>query len=140
MFAQLGNIKFDLITYFDGLSSTSAYNFAQHERINNKPILQFLGGNLEELNIKLNFHSNFCKPENEIKRLKEAAKEGKTLRFIKGNGDYIGAFVIAEISEEIIQTSNEGGLISVQAEVKLLEYAGKMPDENKAKKGFKKRK
>jgi len=140
LFAQLGNIQFDLITYFDGLSSTSAYNFAQHERINNKPILQYLGENLEELNIKLNFHSNFCNPKTEIQKLQTAAKTGKPLKFIKGNGDYIGAFVISEISEEIIQTSNEGSLISVKAEVKLLEYAGKMPDETNAKKGFKKRK
>ena len=140
MFAQLGNIKFDLITYFDGLSSTSTYNFAQHERINNKPLFQFLGENLEEINIKLNFHSNFCKPETEIKKLKEATKERKPLRFIKGNGEYIGAFVIAEISKEIVQTSNEGSLISVQLELKLQEYAGKMPDETKTKKGFKKKK
>ena len=75
MFAQLGNIQFDLITYFDGLSSTSTYNFVQHERINNKPILQYLGENLEEMNIKLNFHSNFCTPKTEIKKLKEAAKQ-----------------------------------------------------------------
>ena len=140
MFAQLGNIQFDLITYFDGLSSTSTYNFAQHERINNKPILQYLGENLEEMNIKLNFHSNFCTPKTEIKKLKEAAKQGKPLRFIKGNGEYIGAFVIAEISKEIVQTSNEGDLTAVQLEVKLQEYAGKIPDETAAKKGFKKRK
>ena len=140
MFAQLGNIKFDLITYFDGLSSTSTYNFVQHERINNKPILQYLGENLEEMNIKLNFHSNFCTPETEIKKLKDSAKQGKPLRFIKGNGEYIGAFVIAEISKEIIQTSNEGSLISVQLELKMQEYAGKMPDETKQNKGFKKKK
>ena len=72
--------------------------------------------------------------------LKEAAKQGKPLRFIKGNGEYIGAFVIAEISKEIVQTSNEGDLTAVQLEVKLQEYAGKIPDETAAKKGFKKRK
>ena len=41
MFAQLGDIQFDLITYFDGISETITYNYAEHERINNKTLLQF---------------------------------------------------------------------------------------------------
>ena len=53
MFAQLGDIKFELITYFNGLNETVSYNYAQHERIENKPILQFLGKNLQEEDIKL---------------------------------------------------------------------------------------
>lgn len=42
MFAQLGDIQFDLITYFDGINDTITYNYAEHERINNKTLLQFL--------------------------------------------------------------------------------------------------
>ena len=38
MFAQLGDIQFDLITYFDGINSTVTYNYAEHERINNKSL------------------------------------------------------------------------------------------------------
>lgn len=38
MFAQLGNIQFELITYFNGIKESSSYNFAQHERINQKPL------------------------------------------------------------------------------------------------------
>ncbi len=71
MFAQLGDIKFELITYFNGLNETVSYNYAQHERIENKPILQFLGKNLQEEDIKLNFHRSFCVPEDEIKKLKD---------------------------------------------------------------------
>ena len=73
MFAQLGDIEFDLITYFNGLDETVSYNYAQHERINNKPILQFMGMNLQEQDIKLNFHNSFCMPEDEIKKLKTVA-------------------------------------------------------------------
>ena len=39
MFAQLGNIQFELITYFNGIKENSSYNFAQHERINQNPHL-----------------------------------------------------------------------------------------------------
>ena len=42
MFAQLGDIKFELITYFNGINETISYNYAQHERIGNKPLLQWV--------------------------------------------------------------------------------------------------
>ena len=41
MFAQLGDIEFELITYFNGMNESQSYNYAQHERINQKPVLQF---------------------------------------------------------------------------------------------------
>ena len=92
MFAQLGDIEFELITYFNGMNESQSYNYAQHERINQKPVLQFLGLNLQEQDIKLNFHASFCTPEDEIKKLKDVANLGTPLKFIKGNGDYVGVF------------------------------------------------
>ena len=97
MFAQLGTIKFELITYFNGLSEKISYNYTQHARIENKPILQYLGENLKAQNIKLNFHRTFCVPEEEILNLTELAEKATPLKFIKGNGDYVGVFVIEEI-------------------------------------------
>ena len=124
MFAQLGNIQFELITYFNGLSENHSYNYAQHERINQKPLLQFLGLDLQEQDIRLNFHTSFCKPEEEIQKLKRVADRGTPLKFIKGNGDYVGIFVITEIGSMIEQASAEGDLMSVQVDLKLREYTG----------------
>lgn len=139
MFAQLGDIKFELITYFNGFDETVSYNYAQHDRIENKPILQFLGKNLIEENIKLNFHRNFCVPEDEIKRLVEVADKAEPLKFIKGNGEYIGVFVIEEISKTTEQTTPEGDLLSIQVDVHLKEYTGKIPEKQEEQKGFKKK-
>lgn len=139
MFAQLGDIKFELITYFNGLNETVSYNYAQHERIENKPILQFLGKNLVEENIKLNFHRSFCIPEDELKNLIEVADNATPLKFIKGNGEYVGIFVIEEISKAVEQASAEGDLISIQVDIRLREYTGKIYEENQEDKGFKKR-
>ena len=97
MFAQLGTIQFELITYFNGIKENSSYNYAQHERINQKPLLQFLGENLNAIDIKLNFHSSFCNPKEELDKLKNVATIGTPLQFIKGNGDYVGVFVISSI-------------------------------------------
>lgn len=139
MFAQLGDIQFDLITYFDGINSTVTYNYAEHERINNKTLLQFLGENLQEFTIKLNLHSSFCVPEEEILKIRTEAKLGKPLKFIKGNGEYVGAFVISQIQKTTEQTSPEGDLIAIQVELQLKEYAGKIPEDEEEEKGLKKK-
>ena len=139
MFAQLGDIQFDLITYFDGITDTVTYNYAEHERINNKTLLQFLGENLQEFTIKLNLHSNFCVPEDEILKIRTEAKLGKPLKFIKGNGEYVGAFVISQIQKTTEQTSPEGDLIAIQVELQLKEYTGIIPEDEEEEKGLKKK-
>lgn len=139
MFAQLGDIEFELITYFNGMNESQSYNYAQHERINQKPVLQFLGLNLQEQDIKLNFHASFCTPEDEIKKLKNVANLGTPLKFIKGNGDYVGVFVITEIASVTEQATNEGDLISVQVDLKLREYTGLIPEDSQTEGGLKKK-
>lgn len=139
MFAQLGDIEFELITYFNGMNESQSYNYAQHERINQKPVLQFLGLNLQEQDIKLNFHASFCTPEDEIKKLKDVANLGTPLKFIKGNGDYVGVFVITEIASLTEQATNEGDLISVQVDLKLREYTGVIPEDSQTEGGLKKK-
>ena len=129
----------NLITYFTGIEETVSYNYAEHERINHKPVLQFMGQNLQEQNIKLNFHNSFCVPEDEIKKLKTVANKAEPLKFIKGNGEYVGVFVLSEIISTTEQTSKEGDLISVQVDLKLREYTGKIPEKKQKQGGMKKK-
>ena len=139
MFAQLGNIEFELISSFNGLSESQGYNFAEHDRIGQKPLLQFMGLNLNEQTIKMNFHSSFCSPESEIKKLKEAATSGEPLKFIKGNGQYVGVFVISEITSELEQSNKNGDLVSIQVELRLREYSGTVKETKTKYGGLKKR-
>lgn len=122
MFAQLGSIKFDLITYFNGLDDVQKHNFAEHQTIESKSKLQFIGDELDELNIKLNFHSSFCTPEDEIKKLKDISKKHEELAFILGNGKYLGKYVIEEIASTTQQSDKFGNLISIEAQIKLKEW------------------
>jgi phage protein U len=141
MFAQLGNIKFDLITYFNGFDDVQKHNFAEHQTIENKPKLQFIGDELDELNIKLNFHSSFCTPEDEIKKLKDTAKKHQELAFILGNGKYVGRFVIIEITSTTQQSDKLGNLISIESEIKLKEWSdNNVKIKKKAKKQSTKKK
>jgi phage protein U len=98
-----------------------------------------MGMNLQEQNIKLNFHNSFCVPEDEIKKLKTVANKAEPLKFIKGNGEYVGVFVLSEIISTTEQTSKEGDLISVQVDLKLREYTGKIPEKKQKQGGMKKK-
>jgi phage protein U len=98
-----------------------------------------MGKNLVEENIKLNFHTFFCTPEVELAKLKLAADNAFPLKFIKGNGEYVGVFVIEEIGSTIEQTSNDGFLVSIQTDIRLKEFTGKIPEENEQHKGFRKK-
>lgn len=115
------------------------YNYVQHERIENKPVLQYVGKNLLEENIRLNFHRSFCVPEDELKNIIEVADKITPLKFIKGNGEYIGVFVIEEIGKTTEQTTPEGDILSIQVDLRLKEYTGKIPENKKQDKGFKKK-
>jgi phage protein U len=122
MFAQLGDIRFDLITYFDGLNASKKIDYAEHATIEGKPKLQYVGEALETINIKLNFHMSFCDPDRELKRLKDAASRYEPLAFVFGNGVYKGNYVIEEINDNVQQTFKEGTIIAIDAEVKLKEW------------------
>ena len=121
------------------MNETISYNWAEHERINNKTLLQFMGESLQEITIKLTLHSSFCEPEEELLKIRTEAKLGKPLKFIKGNGEYVGAFVIGQIQKTVEQTSPEGDLISIQVELQLKEYAGKIPEDEEEQTGLKKK-
>ena len=73
----------------------------------------------------------------EIKKLKAVAKKGTPLKFIKGNGEYVGVFVITEISAITEQASKQGSINSIQLDLKLREYTGKIPEKKQKSKGLK---
>ena len=122
MFAQLGNIQFNLITYFNSIEESQKHNYVVHQTIESKSKLQYIGDELDEITIRLNFHSSFCTPEDEIKKIKDAAKSHEEMPFILGNGRYLGRYVIEEISSTTRQTDKTGNVISIEAELKLKEW------------------
>ena len=73
----------------------------------------------------------------EMDELKTVATLGTPLQFIKGNGEYVGVFVISSIESSTEQTSSEGDILSIQVELKLLEYTGKIPEEKEQEGGLK---
>ena len=135
MFAQLGNIQFELIQYFESIESSKTYNYAESSRIGLKPKLQFTGESLETFAIKVNFHIAFCDPQTEIKNIKQASNTHQALSFVYGNGEYQGKYVITDFNKTHLQTDSLGNIIAIEAQINLKEY---VKDSTKKKKQLKK--
>lgn len=129
MFAQLGEIKFQLMQQPNSLEYTKDYDYSEQALVGSKPDLQYCGENLETVNIRISFHSSFCSPEDEIKKLKDAASKHQALSFVYGNGKYQGKFVIVSIGKSLQQMDYQGNIIAVETSLNLKEY----PESTKKK-------
>jgi phage protein U len=124
MFAVLGDIEFELITYWDGFEATFGVDYAEHARIEGKPGLQFVGDKLDEIQISLVFHQHYCVPDVELASLRTAMKAHQALALVFGNGDYRGWFVITDVTATSEQTDSTGNVLAVNATASLREYIG----------------
>src|SRR5574337_846 len=124
MFALLGDLQFDLITYFDGFESQFGTDFAEHPLIEGKPRLQFIGDKLDEIRIQLAFHLHYCDPEAELAKLKDALAAHQAMALVLGNGDYKGWFVLTDVQATSKHTDKAGTLIALEAGITLREFVG----------------
>jgi phage protein U len=122
MFAQLGTIQFNLITYFSFIEELKKKGYSELRRLQNKPRLQKKGDDLDRITIQLKFHNSFCDPAYEFNRLKEAADKDEALPFVYGNGVYQGNYIIEQIKSNTKQTDSRGGIIAIEVELQLVEY------------------
>lgn len=124
MFALLGDVQFDLVTYFDGFESQFGADYAEHALIEGKPRLQFIGDKLDEIRIQLAFHLHYCDPEAELAKLKDALAAHQAMALVLGNGDYKGWFVLTDVQATSKHTDKAGTLIALEASITLREFVG----------------
>lgn len=124
MFALLGDVQFDPITYFDGFESQFGADYAEHPLIEGKPRLQFVGDKLDEIRIQLAFHLHYCDPEAELVKLKDALAAHQAMALVLGNGDYKGWFVLTDVQATSKHTDKAGTLIALEASITLREFVG----------------
>lgn len=124
MFALLGDVQFDVITYFDGFESQFGADYAEHPLIEGKPRLQFVGDKLDEIRIQLAFHLHYCDPEAELAELKKALAAHDAMALVLGNGDYKGWFVLTDVQATSKHTDKAGTLIALEASITLREFVG----------------
>ncbi|WJV52746.1 phage tail protein [Prodigiosinella aquatilis] len=124
MFAVLGDIEFELITYWDGFEAQFGVDYAEHALIQGKPRLQFIGEKLDEISISLVFNWLYCTPETELARLRNLMHTHNAQALVFGNGDYRGWFVVTDVQATSEQTDRSGNVLALNAQVTLREYVG----------------
>lgn len=118
---KLGSITFQGLTGFTSLDSSIEANYVQHALIDNKPRLQRVGTNLEEINAAIRLHTAFCVPENELAKLYEMLEKSETQPLTNGAGDYFGKFVLTSVQLTTQKTYANGRILECEASIKLLE-------------------
>lgn len=122
MYSQIGDIIFSGKHSFTAIEHRDTTTYAQHDLVNGKPILQPTGNDIEEFSIEVRLRAEFINPETARLKLKEYKDEYKVLPFIKGNGQYLGDFVITEIVTTHLQSLSDGTLIEANLSLTLREF------------------
>lgn len=126
MYAQLGTIQFELLP-IESIEEKYSYSFAEHQVIEGKPLLQYVGDNLDETSIGIRLHVSFCKPAKSFKALKDEAGKKQALPYFFADGTVCGLRVITEISRTFVQTADNGNPICIEAKLQLREWVDNDP-------------
>lgn len=126
----LGDIPFvvsrNYLRTFDDYGRSSAGRWAKHDIIGNKPVLEFLGPDVEKISFKMQLRSDHgISPHEELNNLRKLRDKGKAMTLVLGNKvvgkDY---WVIESIDETVNFWSRSGQILSAEVSITLQEYVG----------------
>ncbi|QZP26227.1 phage tail protein [Pseudomonas mosselii] len=124
MFALLGDIEFTVSGGLTGMELRTTADWAEHARIQGKPLLQWVGEGLDELNLTIELHPMLGDPDKRWRALHDAKRKHEPLALVLGNGDYLGPQVVTELSQQNRRRSATGQLTSATVQLSLREYTG----------------
>ncbi|MCP4160042.1 MAG: phage tail protein [Deltaproteobacteria bacterium] len=122
-----GNIVFEVsdqvVHTILGLKRTVKGRYAKHVIISKKPVLEFLGPDLSDLNFEIHLHAGLgVKPREYLLNMYDVVHSGTPHRLNLGEHRF-GEYVLEEISEDWEKFTTEGNLIYLKCSVKLKEYS-----------------
>lgn len=114
-----------LVRTFDEWTRGSEGRWAKHDLMGEKPVLEFLGPDVEEISFKMLFRSDLgVDPRAEIERLRQMRDEGAVFPLVLGNqtvGDHF--WVLTSLSAQVTYWNKYGNPLSAEVSVTLREYA-----------------
>ena len=124
MFAILGDIEFTVAGGISGLEQSGTADWAEHARIQGKPLLEWIGEGLDTCNLTMALHPMLGDPEERLRALRQAKSKHEPLAFVMGSGEYLGAYVITDISNTMRRGTAVGQIAAATVQVSLKEYTG----------------
>lgn len=109
---------------FSDLSRELSVRWAKHDLIGQKPVLEFVGEDLNAVSLKMRFDVSLgIAPKDGLDRLKRMM-ENKLYKTLIIGGENLGRYVIESISEERKYHAGDGLCLVAEATVNLTEWAG----------------
>ena len=128
MIASFGKIAFKVtekeIKIFNDFTISRKARYVAHERINNKPLLQFMGLDADSISFNMQLVQGLTGDvSDDLKSLQDMFKKGEANPLFLGSKK-LGSFVIESISEAYSMMDNFGNLEIVNVSLSLREYIG----------------
>jgi phage protein U len=125
MIGTLGDVVFQVSTEkvftFQSLQRTGRARYQKHNVISTKPVLEFVGDDLDEIPLTITLNQNLgIKVVSEITRLRDYKSNGERLALIIG-GRVFGYFVIEEVQDSWDRVSNRGECMLATVNLNLTE-------------------
>lgn len=124
MFAILGDIEFTVAGGISGMEHSASADWAEHARIQGKPLLEWIGEGLDECNLTIELHPVLGEPQQRLQALRQAKSQHQPLAFVMGSGEYLGAYVIRHISNTVRRATATGQIKAATVQLSLTEYTG----------------
>lgn len=128
MICSYGKITFKVteeeIKIFDNFNITRKARYVAHERINNKPLLQFMGLEADSISFNMQLVQGITgNVSDDLKSLQDMFKKAEVHPLFLGQKK-LGSFVIESMSEAYKIVDNLGNLEVVNVNLSLREYMG----------------
>lgn len=125
---SLGELPFicsaDKVRTFSGLDRELSVRWAKHDLIGRKPVLEFVGGDLNSVSLKIRFDASLgIAPKDGLDQLRRMM-ENKLYKSLIIGGENLGRYVIESITEERRFHAGGGQCLVAEATVNLTEWAG----------------
>lgn len=128
MLGSYGKITFKVtekeIKIFNDFSISRKARYVAHERINNKPLLQFMGLDADSISFNMQLVQGITgNVSDDLKSLQDMFKKAEVHPLFLGQKK-LGSFVIESINEAYKIVDNLGNLEVVNVSLSLREYIG----------------
>jgi phage protein U len=110
------------IRTFDEFKRTSKARFAEHAVTGRKPVLEFLGSELDEVSLQMMFATSLgVTPSVEIDTLRQVLHSGEEQNLVVGGYNF-GRFALTSMDEDWQKFDGKGRLLVAAVSIKLKEF------------------
>ena len=124
MLMKLGNYTFELNTAtYQKLSRRSRYHWEKLKRLDNKPAMQYVGNDADQIIIDGVVYPKFRGGLKQVDMMRSEAMKGSALPLVSGVGEILGEWVIKAIDESHEIFTKEGAPLKITFKLTLEEYS-----------------